>query len=108
MTTNDLRFCPVTKFATAFRNSVCALSIVALTVQPVLAQSLVGDGSANAPQITMTGNGVPLVIINTPGANGLSYNTYDQFSVGPNGVILNNIATEFGTSLQGGLIAGNV
>lgn len=94
-------------FKTAFKNGVSVLSIAAITVQPVLAQDVVGDGSVTAPDVTTTQNGVPLIIINTPGANGLSYNTYDQFNVGPNGVILNNIATEFGSSLQGGLIAGN-
>jgi len=51
-------------------------------------------------------NGVPLINIQTPNAAGVSRNTYSQFDVQRNGVILNNSRTAVQTQL-GGFVGGN-
>ncbi|MDR1163307.1 MAG: filamentous hemagglutinin N-terminal domain-containing protein, partial [Candidatus Accumulibacter sp.] len=56
--------------------------------------------------ILQTGNGVPLVNIQTPSAAGVSRNHYSQFDVQQNGVILNNARTAAQTQL-GGWIQAN-
>jgi filamentous hemagglutinin len=59
------------------------------------------------PTITSTGsNNVPLVNIQTPSAAGVSRNTYSQFDVQRNGVILNNARTNVQTQM-GGWVQGN-
>ncbi|WP_322890873.1 MULTISPECIES: DUF637 domain-containing protein [unclassified Yoonia] len=90
--------------------AVTAVSIVAMTAQPILAQSLpiVADPNAQGGLRVQTApNGVPLVDIATPNARGLSHNTYDQFNVGTSGAILNNEAGTFGTTQLGGVVQGN-
>lgn len=42
------------------------------------------------PTVLRTGNGIPLVNIQTPSAQGVSRNVYSQFDVDSKGVILNN------------------
>nr|WP_275670544.1 hemagglutinin repeat-containing protein [Photorhabdus khanii] len=51
-------------------------------------------------------NGTPQVNIQTPGADGVSHNSYRQFDVDKQGVILNNSANTTQTQL-GGMVAGN-
>jgi filamentous hemagglutinin len=58
------------------------------------------------PTILQAGNGVPLVNIQTPSAAGVSRNSYSQFDVDRNGVILNNSRTDTPTQL-GGWVQGN-
>ncbi|UCV08564.1 DUF637 domain-containing protein [Dechloromonas denitrificans] len=58
------------------------------------------------PTVTTAANGVPLINIQTPSAGGVSRNTYSQFDVQQNGVILNNARTNAQTQL-GGWIQGN-
>ena len=58
------------------------------------------------PTIHQTGNGVPLVNIQTPTAAGVSRNSYSQFDVSNQGVILNNSRTHTATQL-GGWVDGN-
>ncbi|WP_036307982.1 hemagglutinin repeat-containing protein [Methylophilus sp. 5] len=70
---------------------------------------IVADPGASAhhqPLVTNAANGVPLVNIQTPDHNGLSHNTYQQFDVMQNGVILNNSRTNVQTQL-GGWVQGN-
>jgi filamentous hemagglutinin len=70
---------------------------------------IVADPSAPASQqpfLTNAANGVPLVNIQTPDSHGLSHNTYQQFDVMQNGVILNNSRTNVQTQL-GGWVQGN-
>ena len=78
----------------------------ALTVQ---AAGIVADKSApnkQQPTIISTANGTPQVNIQTPSAGGVSRNTYSQFDVGQNGVILNNSHKNTATQL-GGMVAAN-
>ena len=58
------------------------------------------------PLITNTANGVPLVNIQKPDSHGLSHNSYQQFDVLQNGVILNNSRNNVQTQL-GGWVQGN-
>ncbi|MDR0775747.1 MAG: filamentous hemagglutinin N-terminal domain-containing protein, partial [Azonexus sp.] len=58
------------------------------------------------PTILDAGNGVPLVNIQTPSAAGVSRNTYKQFDVNQQGVILNNSRSNTQTQL-GGYVQGN-
>ena len=88
-----------------FNKIVSALCISVLTIQPVLAQSIVADG--NGPQVIESNNGTTMVMINTPDANGISHNTYTQFDVGTDGAILNNADTNTATTQLGGVIQGN-
>ncbi|WP_311135642.1 two-partner secretion domain-containing protein [Yoonia vestfoldensis] len=46
-------------------------------------------------------------MIETPNGQGVSHNRYDQFNVGPEGLLLNNISGNFDTSQLGGIIPGN-
>ncbi|OWQ83197.1 hypothetical protein CDN98_23410, partial [Roseateles terrae] len=70
---------------------------------------IVADPSApknQQPTVLTAPNGTPLVNIQTPSAAGVSRNTYGQFDVGPDGVILNNSRADVSTQL-GGWVQGN-
>jgi filamentous hemagglutinin len=70
---------------------------------------IVADPSApknQQPTVLTAPNGTPLVNIQTPSAAGVSRNTYGQFDVGPDGVILNNSRGDVNTQL-GGWVQGN-
>ncbi|KWV68193.1 hemagglutinin repeat-containing protein [Pseudomonas paracarnis] len=74
---------------------------------PLLAQA---DGIVvNAPGTSLgrAGNGVPIVNIATPNANGLSHNQFHDYNVGANGVILNNATDRTQSTQLGGIIVGN-
>ncbi|MFA7292940.1 MAG: filamentous hemagglutinin N-terminal domain-containing protein, partial [Rhodocyclaceae bacterium] len=62
--------------------------------------------ASQRPTVLSAGNGVPLVNIQTPSAAGVSRNTYEQFDVETQGVILNNSRTNTATQL-GGWVQGN-
>ncbi|MGV7960715.1 filamentous hemagglutinin N-terminal domain-containing protein [Photorhabdus tasmaniensis] len=91
---------------TALRFSLLlALGGISLTAQA----NIVADGQApghQQPTIIHSANGTPQVNIQTPGADGVSHNTYRQFDVDKSGVILNNSANPTQTQL-GGMVAGN-
>ncbi|ENS1097656.1 iron-containing alcohol dehydrogenase, partial [Escherichia coli] len=64
----------------------------------------VADHSApghQQPTITQTASGIPQVNIQTPSAGGVSHNTYSQFDVSNQGVILNNSHNNVQTQLGG-------
>ena len=73
------------------------------------AAQIIADPSAPAnqrPTVLGAPNGVPLVNIQAPSAAGVSRNTYRQFDVDRQGVILNNSPGNVQTQ-QGGWVQGN-
>ena len=93
------------KMKTYLDTTVTAVCISLLTVQPVLAQSIVSDGAG--PVVIETANGTTMVMISTPDANGVSHNTFVEFGVGADGAILNNVDTNTGETQLGGIVQGN-
>jgi filamentous hemagglutinin len=88
---------------------LAALTGVLLLAQPLAQAQIVADPSApgsQRPTVLNAPNGVPLVNIQTPSAAGVSRNTYSQFDVQRNGVILNNSRSNVQTQL-GGWSQGN-
>ncbi|CAN5594360.1 hypothetical protein BH10PSE18_BH10PSE18_21930 [soil metagenome] len=93
--------------------SVAAIA-AALMTSPLHAQ-IVADPSSPAnqrPPVLAAPNGVPVVVIATPSAAGVSRNRFSQFDVNANGVIINNsrsaVPSQLGGYLQANpyLIAG--
>lgn len=86
------------------------VTLVMYLTQPVVtAASVAADQAAvaqNHPMIDVAANGVPIVQIAVPSPAGVSHNQYQQFNVGPNGLILNNSAGIINTKLAG-YITGN-
>jgi filamentous hemagglutinin len=70
----------------------------------VFAQGIVPAN--NLTQVTRTANGVPVVSIATPNANGISHNRYLNYNVGAEGLIINNSTGMTQTQL-GGQIGAN-
>ncbi|WP_313599728.1 DUF637 domain-containing protein [Pseudomonas sp.] len=79
----------------------------ALFWQPLLAQAEGIVVSAPGTTVGAAGNGVPVVNIATPNGAGLSHNQFQQYNVGPNGVILNNASGTMANTQLGGYIVGN-
>lgn len=80
-----------------------------LLFAPIVQAQIIPDAAApgnQRPTVISAPNGVPLVNIQTPSAAGVSRNTYSQFDVQRQGVILNNANTITNTQL-GGFVAGN-
>ncbi|MFW9269073.1 filamentous hemagglutinin N-terminal domain-containing protein [Pseudomonas sp. NR3] len=75
--------------------------------QPLWAQA---DGivvSAPGTSLGKAGNGVPIVNIAKPNGSGLSHNTFTDYNVGSNGIILNNATSRTQSTQLGGIILGN-
>ena len=87
---------------------VAAAFALLLTAQSSFAQIAAdpGAGAHQRPNVLQAANGVPLVNIQTPSANGVSRNTYQQFDIGRQGAILNNSRTNTQTQI-GGWVQGN-
>lgn len=85
-----------------------AATLGALASTPLHAQISVDPTAPGAqrPTVLVTPNGVPLVNIQTPSAAGVSRNTFHQFDINANGVILNNSRTPVQSQL-GGFVQGN-
>lgn len=75
--------------------------------QPLWAQAegiVVSGGNTTVGQ---AGNGVPVINIATPNANGLSHNQFKDYNVESNGLILNNATGRTQGTQLGGIIVGN-
>ncbi|SEM57797.1 filamentous hemagglutinin N-terminal domain-containing protein [Halomonas caseinilytica] len=71
-----------------------------------LAAGITINPAQSGTSVSLTESGTTLVDIVAPDANGISHNTYTDFNVGPNGVVLNNSTVRTQTELAGA-IAGN-
>ncbi len=83
-----------------------AATIAAALLVPMLAHAQIVPSGAHAPNVIATPNGLPQVNVNRPSGAGVSVNSYSQFDVQKNGVILNNSPTVTNTQLAG-YINGN-
>lgn len=84
-------------------------ALIALQLLQAFMQSAWAAGITPATagtRLDQAANSVPIVNIAKPGAAGISHNSYSQFDVGTQGVILNNSAQPVNTQL-GGYITGN-
>ena len=85
-------------------------ALCAFGMQPVFVRAQVvaapNASPATKPAVGVAGNGVPVVQITTPNAAGVSNNTYNQYNVGTQGLILNNSPGAVQTKL-GGYVQGN-
>lgn len=93
------------------RGGACLLlGVAVLQAMPLqaLAQIVVDRNAPKSQQPTVlnASNGVPQINIQTPNGNGVSRNTFTQFDVSSNGVILNNSRIDIQTQL-GGWVQGN-
>ena len=82
---------------------------VALSLQTVVHAQIHSDRNAprnQQPTVLSSGNGVPVVNIQTPSTAGVSVNSYRQFDVNANGAILNNARNATQTQL-GGYVQAN-
>ncbi|HEY1405270.1 MAG TPA: filamentous hemagglutinin N-terminal domain-containing protein, partial [Spirochaetota bacterium] len=82
---------------------------IVLSAVPVRAADIAVDATApaaNKPTIDVAQNGVPVVNLAAPTAGGVSHNKFENYNVGPNGVILNN-SKDIGVTVLGGALYGN-
>ncbi|QBK05304.1 filamentous hemagglutinin N-terminal domain-containing protein [Hylemonella gracilis] len=89
--------------------TMAALLLGGWALHPLAWAQIVADPTAPGNQqatVLSAPNGVPLVNIQTPSAAGVSRNTYSQFDVKSQGVILNNSRGDVQTQL-GGWVQGN-
>ncbi|WP_423380296.1 hemagglutinin repeat-containing protein [Burkholderia sp. LMG 32019] len=89
----------------ALRHAAFAALIVS-GVAPMWVNAQVVGAGANAPSVIQTQNGLQQVNITKPSGAGVSLNTYSQFDVPKQGVIVNNSPTLTNTQ-QAGYINGN-
>ncbi|WP_264873583.1 filamentous hemagglutinin N-terminal domain-containing protein, partial [Saccharibacter floricola] len=94
-------------------NLACAFIILfGSTISPVFAQQaaphIVVDPTALGPHPTLekTQNGIDQVDIATPNGAGVSHNTFRNYNVSSNGIVLNNAPHNIQTKI-GGAILGN-
>ena len=83
-----------------------APEVSAQGVKPSTTAPKANQPSAGSTTTSSTGKSVPSINIVAPNSKGVSHNIYNQFNVGPNGLILNN-ATQAGQSQIGGQLGAN-
>ncbi|WP_139302148.1 two-partner secretion domain-containing protein, partial [Vibrio spartinae] len=94
------------KPVTFWQRSLVYVICWTFNIQPLLAHVIV-DNSQHNTSVNHAGNGVEVVNIATPNANGLSHNQYQQFNVDPSGLILNNSTAQVAQSQLGGYLQNN-
>ncbi|WP_157969810.1 filamentous hemagglutinin N-terminal domain-containing protein, partial [Pseudomonas huaxiensis] len=94
-------FCGLPKRALAF------LLANVMFWQPLWAQAEGIAVSAAGTGLAQAGNGVPIINIAAPNANGLSHNQFKDYNVDAQGLILNNATNRTQSTQLGGIIVGN-
>ncbi|MCI8212156.1 hypothetical protein AUC61_21740 [Pseudomonas sp. S25] len=89
------------------KRGIALILVNAMFWQPLMVQAEGIAVSGGGTSLTAAGNGVPVINIATPNGNGLSHNTFDQYNVGSQGVILNNSTAQTQSTQLGGIIIGN-
>ncbi|WP_316015337.1 filamentous hemagglutinin N-terminal domain-containing protein [Roseobacter sp. HKCCA0434] len=95
----------VRKVLHGFVTLISSVSVVASSVSVSYAQTIIVDPSAPGSSFLQSSNGTPQINIETP-QSGVSLNRFDEFSIGDDGVILNN-ATSGGVSVIGQNVTAN-
>ncbi|WP_417842041.1 hemagglutinin repeat-containing protein [Terasakiella sp.] len=94
---------------TFFRNTLCWLLSLLITLQPNIVQAQQANITLEAGSggsVDQTFNGTPLLNITGPNASGISHNKFTDFNVGSKGLVINN-ALENTTSQIGGALLAN-
>lgn len=94
---------------TFFRNILCWLLSLLITLQPNIVQAQQANITLEAGSggsVDQTFNGTPLLNITGPNASGISHNKFTDFNVGSKGLVINN-ALENTTSQIGGALLAN-
>ncbi|WFF41183.1 filamentous hemagglutinin N-terminal domain-containing protein [Salinicola endophyticus] len=73
----------------------------------VLAEGIVVSPGVGNTRLDRAGNGVPIIDIATPNGRGLSHNTFSDYNVDKQGVVLNNATGKWQETQLAGQIVGN-
>ena len=77
------------------KKAICYYLCAFMTMQPLFAAGIVPDNSGGGRTNLGTpsgSNNIPVLNINAPTSGGVSHNKYQEFNVGENGLIVNNLA----------------
>ncbi|WP_227729120.1 two-partner secretion domain-containing protein [Yersinia proxima] len=86
---------------------LCPIYLAMATSLPCLAYAnIIPDHTGNTPNMNQSANDTPVVNIVNPNDNGISHNKFDEFNVGPDGLIFNN-SMQDGVSQIGGFVIKN-